>query len=53
MSDQRQWVELDPSNGTGTAKPQDGQSAATTTAPPPAQPAEPLGQAGPDGSPDR
>lgn len=53
MSDHRQWVELDHSNGGEAAKPQDPQSAATTTTQNSAQPAETPVPGGPDSSPDR
>lgn len=51
MSDHRQWVELDPSNGTENAKPQDSQSAAPVQNS--AQPAESPAPGGPEESPDR
>ncbi|TWA87639.1 hypothetical protein FBZ83_101502 [Azospirillum brasilense] len=52
MSDHRQWVELDPSNGSETTKPQDGQSVAAP-AQNSAQPAEAPAPSGPEGTPDR
>ncbi|WP_172428405.1 hypothetical protein [Azospirillum brasilense] len=52
MSDHRQWVKLDPSNGTDNAKPQDSQSAAAP-AQNSAEPAESSSPGGPEGSPDR
>ncbi|WP_199230059.1 hypothetical protein [Azospirillum sp. TSH58] len=52
MSDHRQWVELDPSNGSENTKPQDGPSAAAP-AQNSAQPAEAPAPGGPDESPDR
>ncbi|CAO3429654.1 hypothetical protein [Azospirillum argentinense] len=52
MSDHRQWVELDPSNGSENIKPQDGPSAAAP-AQNSAQPAESPAAGGPEDAPDR
>ncbi|MDQ2105696.1 hypothetical protein [Azospirillum isscasi] len=58
MSDHRQWVELDPSNGTEAAKPppqgyREDTPSAAAPAQTSAQPAESPVPDGPDGSPDR